>query len=380
MKKSILRTLLISSVAFGVLVGMVFPLYAHFFVQWKPGMLAWFTLGCLVAGASIGVFNYWLVNVVLLKKLRRIADVARAISNNDISHHCAIVSHDVIGEIVRSVNQMTDNLRTMIGQISDTSSQLSESTGLLQTVTDDTTHRVTHQQAETEQVAAAMNQMAATVQEVARNAGRAADVAKDADRDAQDGREVVTQTIDAITNLAGEVEKASETIRQLEADSNNIGVVLDVIRGIAEQTNLLALNAAIEAARAGEQGRGFAVVADEVRTLASRTSQSTQEIQTIIEQLQGRAQTRVSVDAAAKAGDALSAIAGAVSTISDMTGQIAGAAVEQQRVAEEVNGRIASISHTATEASLSVNQSHGASADLAQLAERLQLLLTQFRV
>src|SRR5690606_31968978 len=161
--------------------------------------------------------------------------------------------------------------------------------------TDHTTQGIHNQQTETDQVATAMNEMTATVQEVARNAQQAPDAAHRATNEASAGKRVVSQTIDAIDTLANEVQKAADVIHTLEIDSGNIGGILDVIRGIAEQTNLLALNAAIEAARAGEQGRGFAVVADEVRTLASRTQSSTQEIQQMIEKLQSGARQAVSV-------------------------------------------------------------------------------------
>jgi len=391
MNKSILRNLLYAFLAFGLAMGLIFPFYAQFFVEWKEGMRLWFIIGCLVAGASIGIFNYVLVNVVLMNKVRRIADVAHAVSANDISQHCTLQSADVIGEIVASVNRMTANLREMLGQIGNSTTALSGSIAALGTASEEVSERARRQRADTEQAAQALAEMNAMVQAVAQQAQEAAAAAGAADQAAQDGKLIIGQTIDAIFALAQDVEQAAGALQQLERQSQNIGMVLDVIRGIAEQTNLLALNAAIEAARAGEQGRGFAVVADEVRTLATRTQQSTLEIQGIIEQLQqgargtvqimnaGRNQAQASVEQARKAADALGRIADAVSGIARTTGEIAAAADDQQRVAGHASGNVTSISADAAATAAGVEQLAAAGADLRQLAGQLQELVARFR-
>ncbi len=391
MKKSILRNLLYAFLAFGLAMGLIFPVYAQFFVEWKEGMRVWFVAGCLVAGASIGICNYLLVSVVLMNKVRRIADVAQAVSENDVSQQCTLQSEDVIGEIVDSVNRMTANLREVLGQIGDSSSRLTSSIEALGNTSRDASIRVRRQQSDTEQAARALTEMTQMVHAVTQRAQEAAGAAQDADREAQGGRLIIGQTIDSIFALAEGVEQSAGALQQLEQQSQNIGMVLDVIRGIAEQTNLLALNAAIEAARAGEQGRGFAVVADEVRTLATRTQQSTHEIQGIIGQLQqgaqttvqlmtaGRSQAQASVEQARKAGDALAAIASAVSGIVRTTGEIAAAADDQQRVTENVNRNVVSISADATATAAGVEQLAVAGGNLQQLAAQLQGLVTRFR-
>lgn len=259
-----------------------------------------------------------------------------------------------LGDIASAFAGYTDKVQKIVDQITAKTDECTS--GLASGGSSDNASLFMKQKEEVDKVATAMNEMSATVHEVARNATEAAEAAQQADAETRTGKSVVSQAIEAIDLLASEVESAAQVIHKLEQDSDEIGAVLDVIRGIAEQTNLLALNAAIEAARAGEQGRGFAVVADEVRTLAQRTQQSTQEIQNMIERLQsgsqdavkameqGKNRAQAGVTQAAEAGTSLETIAAAVSTISDMNTQIATAAEEQSVVAEEINLNINSIS------------------------------------
>ncbi|BAZ93559.1 hypothetical protein TspCOW1_15020 [Thiohalobacter sp. COW1] len=392
MKPSILRNLLIACVGFGILMGAAFPVFAQFFVDWKDGMFTWFVAGCLTAGVVLGVVNYWLVNTILLSKLRRISEVANAIAQNDVSHTCTMESHDLIGEIITSFNQMADNLRSVIGEISGATAQLASAAEEMSAVTDEASRGVQQQQSEIEHVASAMNEMTTTVGDVAQNAANAAQHAQQADADAKGGALVATEALGGIDNLVNEMERAGGVIHKLETESENIGMVLDVIRGIAEQTNLLALNAAIEAARAGEQGRGFAVVADEVRHLASRTQQSTQEIQEMIERLQVGAtdavkvmqeaqnMARESAEQVEKAAESLGGIAAAVSQINDMNTQIASAAEEQSAVAGEINANVGNIRDVADKTAAGAQQTASASEELARLSATLQGLMGRFRM
>ncbi len=391
MKPSILRNLGIAFIAFGLAMGMIFPVYAQFFVEWKPGMKTWFIIGCLVAGTTIGIVNYILVKYVLLSKLRRIADVANAISAKDLSHSCGLQSDDVIGEIVDSFNNMTGTLRNMVSQVHKATEQLGGAAAQLSQSTEQSTQRVRQQQRETNHMVEAIHEMADSNRAVAESASEAVAAVDEANSNSHSGRRVVNQTIDDINRLASEMDQAAGVLAKLEADSENIGGVLDVIRGIAEQTNLLALNAAIESARAGEAGRGFAVVADEVRNLASRTQQSTQEINQMIERLQegarqavsvmqqSREQTHRSMEQAGQAGQALDAIAGAVDNISSMNTRIAAASEQQRASAETIERNVMAISDIAEESVEGAHQVSQASEELNLLAERLRSYVTDFK-
>ncbi|MGL5371822.1 MAG: methyl-accepting chemotaxis protein, partial [Plesiomonas shigelloides] len=259
-------------------------------------------------------------------------------------------------------------------------------------IAEQSSHGMQQQQSEVSQLATAMNEMQSTVQEVSRNTTDAASAAHQASNASDSGSKVVQDAIGSIERVASEIEHSGQVVQQLEQDSASISVVLDVIRNIADQTNLLALNAAIEAARAGEQGRGFAVVADEVRTLAQRTQDSTAEINKIIEVLQSRAaeagqamqisrqQMHTSVEQARNAGATIAQINQAVVRISDMNTQIASATEQQNSVTDELNRSIVTIHNASDEVAQGANQTAQACAELSQLAIHLQQVTNRFAV
>ncbi len=298
--------------------------------------------------------------------------------------------NDEISHLARAYNASTAKVAHLVNEVTNTTSDLGVVVGEYSTLSEHTNRGITQQQEKTSQVATAMTEMSATVHEVAQNTTQTAEAALKADEQAKSGQQIVGNTINSIERLAAEVDRAVETINQVEHDSERIGTVMDVIRGVAEQTNLLALNAAIEAARAGEQGRGFAVVADEVRTLAQRTQDSVKEIHEMIESLQsgvnqvvsvmevGKQRAEESVSNATEAGEALAAITQSVDTITSMSSQIATAAEEQSAVAEDINRNVVEINHLAEDTAGDAEKSSLANERLANYVENLLGLLGNF--
>ncbi len=356
----------------------------------KSAAMIWFSL---IAGMLLAVAAVLVSLRVIARPIAEIAsnlnEIAEGEGNLNVSLEAK--SEDEVGQLAHGFNKFVEKIRATIVTVNSSTAQLSAASEELSAVTVQTNQNVLQQQSEVEQVAAAMNEMAATVNEVAGNASQAADAAQQAMDATTSGRRVVEQTVETINGLAGEVGRAAEAIQTVESDSENISTILDVIKGIAEQTNLLALNAAIEAARAGEQGRGFAVVADEVRTLASRTQQSTAEIEGMIVSLQegsrnavavmqhSSEQAQLGVQQVSEAGDALNLITQAVGVINDMNALIASAAEEQSSVAEEMNRNVSSINQLADQTADGSQQTAAASEQLARLASDLQQLMGQFR-
>ncbi len=354
--------------------------------------------GFVITSFIIGVAFVLLALLVLNKIItRRLLDTVEAMQDiaegdGDLSKRLDEDGKDEIAQLAHAFNTFAGKMSMLLTEVNSATTQLASAAEQMSAVTEQTNSGISQQQIETDMVATAINQMVATVQEVARNAQNAASSAHEADARASEGRNVVDRTVNSINSLASEVDNVANSVNQLETDSEDIGTVLDVIRGIAEQTNLLALNAAIEAARAGEQGRGFAVVADEVRTLASRTQDSTNEIMEIIERVQGgarsvaeameagRTQAHESVKQAAQAGDALKAIAASVASINDMNTQIASASEEQSAVAEEVNRNVVNISQICQQSRQGSEQTSKSAGELAQLASQLQIMLGQFKL
>ncbi len=349
----------------------------------------------LIGGVALllGIGISTLLSLSIRRPLCNTCDAMEDIAQGegDLTRRLQTTGRDEVAQLAAAFNKFVERIQQTVARVGGSTTQLAAASEELSTITAVSKQSIDRQQQQTEQVVTAINEMTATVQEVARNAQNAAEAARQADGEARTGTEVVTATIDAIDTLAREVERAAEVIQQLEIHSNDIGQVLEVIRAIADQTNLLALNAAIEAARAGEQGRGFAVVADEVRTLASRTQASTKEIEETIAKLQngardavkvmaeGRGKALFSVEQAGKAGDALNSITRAVATISDMNAQIASAAEQQSAVAEEINKNVHTINAITEENAKGAEQTAESSDGLARLANELQQLVGQFR-
>jgi methyl-accepting chemotaxis protein len=329
----------------------------------------------------------------ILSGINQLNETMKRVSETqDLSLSVSTNSDDEVGEMANSFNDMLGKFRNLITAVNLSVDTVHEATDSLSKNIHLANSGVDSQIQQTDMVATAVTEMVATVDEIANNTNAAASKAEATNNNAISGKEGVTQTIAKIDELSEKLRESENIVHQLAKDSDTIGSVLDVIRGIAEQTNLLALNAAIEAARAGEQGRGFAVVADEVRTLASRTQDSTQEIETIISSLQGRTkeivshmaicrtQGKDSADQASSAGKMLEEITQDVSTIMEMNTAIASAIQEQSTVASEVNKHVVEIRDVAEQAGQISNQNAQMSEELSQQAAVLNKEVSQFKV
>jgi len=328
----------------------------------------------------------------LVAPIAKALAVAQQIAANDLSKPIEVDARDEPGRLLEALSVMQQNLRRTLGELGDSSTQLASTSEELTAVTEDSLRGVQRQNDEINQAATAINQMTAAVEEVARNASLASIAARDSSQSAENGRQRVGETVSVINELHEAVGVTAIEIDGLAVQVQGISGVLDVIRGIADQTNLLALNAAIEAARAGEAGRGFAVVADEVRALAHRTQQSTAEIEKMIASIQSGAgkavsamghsseRARASLDVAEAAGQALVEITAAIVQINERNMSIASATEEQAQVAREVDRNLTSIRDLSLQTSAGANQTSAASSELSQLAVGLNQLALRFRM
>ena len=318
--------------------------------------------------------------------------VADRVSSGDLTQNIHVTGSDEPAHLLIALKRMQDSLHETIEKISESSNMLASASEELHAVTEDTNRGLNQQSAEIDQAATAVNQMTAAVEEVARNAVNTADDSKAADKSTYQGREKVSQALESINRLVGNVSDTSEEVKLLAQNANEISQVLVVIRSIAEQTNLLALNAAIEAARAGEAGRGFAVVADEVRALAYRTQQSTGEIEKMIEGIQSGTDRAVdamnesqerangTLQVAREANDALDVIGEAIASINQKNLVIASASEEQAQVAREVDKNLVNIRDLSMQTSAGANQTNASSQELSRLAVDLHAMVSKFRL
>ena len=350
------------------------------------------TLAVVIGVLALVIYLFAGFYYAVVNSLNRIGEATRQIAEGNLQTRLTLQTRDELQQVASDFNGMTEAFQAVVGKISGATGQLATMAEETSVVTEQTNQSVQNQLKETTQVATAMNEMSATVQEVATNTANTSEAANEVTRQSAEGQRAMNDTISQIQQLSEKVEGAGEVIQQLELHSVEIGSILDVIKGIAEQTNLLALNAAIEAARAGEQGRGFAVVADEVRNLASKTQVSTEEINQMIDKLQsGSAEAvsavssskelaRMAVEQAAKTGEALSGITSAIQRVNDMSTQIASAAEEQSVVTEEINRNIVQINEMTEQTAVGAKQTSAASVDQTRLAAELQEMVSSFKV
>lgn len=344
------------------------------------------TLGITILLGSallITLLSLWLVNHQILNPIKQLITHITRLSQGEFTQTLRLQRQDELGHLVQAANSLRDSLVDTFSQIRHSTDQLDQASSELQHISGKMTDGTQDQFARTDLLATAMHEMSATAQDVAHNAATAAHAADQADQAAKEGEQVMQATINTITHMSQEIENTAGVIQRLDEDSRRISTVLEVIRTIAEQTNLLALNAAIEAARAGEQGRGFAVVADEVRTLAKRTADSTAEINKIIDKVQNGTQDAVqaiasgqqyseqSVTQVTQAGEMLRHITQAIGEIHNMNQQIATAAEEQTSVAEDISRNLVDIKDIATSNGENAQQTQHTSHQLQSISSEL---------
>ncbi|MBT3133732.1 methyl-accepting chemotaxis protein [Alteromonas sp. ALT199] len=351
-----------------------------------------FVIVVVIISIAVAAFIGYVTVRAITRPLYRVNELLTVASSGDLTHRLDDSAQDEFGLLARNCNTLIGNLKELITAINVRAEQLAAASEQTSAVTAQTTHSIQDQKSQIGQVATATTEMHSTSQLVVQNAEDTLSQIRHADAEAENVRQISLENKNTIEILSRDVQEAADVINKLHQDSASIGGILDVIRGVADQTNLLALNAAIEAARAGEQGRGFAVVADEVRTLASRTQESTQEINAMIEVLQagaekavsvmdqGKDQTAACVAQTEKATQALDIITDAVHKAHDVSSQIEQSAREQNTVSQEISEKLETIVGIAEETTAGAQQTSESSHEVARLAEELQQSIRQFKV
>jgi len=356
----------------------------------KEGINLQFIL--LIIGLILGIIAAWLISTIISKNLNTAVKAMRDVAEGegDLTRRLEVKGNDEISQLSSAFNTFSAKVAALVSEVADVSAQLSSASLKMSDLTEKTQQAMTIQLEKVGNVSTSMTMISQQVDEISHSTEKAAEISQQTDEESIEGGRIVNESISIVTQLKRDFEGATTTVKAVEDDAESIGGVLDVIQGIAEQTNLLALNAAIEAARAGEQGRGFAVVADEVRTLASRTQDSTLEIKAIIERLQtgsskavqvmehGTKQVQVSVDSTDSVGVSLEKISLSVAKMNTMNSQIAAATVEHLNVSTQVNQGVEDISSVAQEASEDVEHMADASRGVSNLTQKLQSLVGQF--
>lgn len=349
-------------------------------------------VGLLVIATTLTLLFAWLLTRSITLPIAQALDAAEEIAEGNLTRPIKVDGHDEAGRLLAAMAKMQDKLRDTLQRIAGSATQLASAAEELNAVTDESARGLTQQNNEIEQAATAVNEMTSAVEEVARNAVSTSEASRNATTSAGDGRDLVQETVSAIERMSGDVQATATLIGDLANESRDIGKVLDVIRGLADQTNLLALNAAIEAARAGEAGRGFAVVADEVRALAHRTQQSTSEIERMIGSIQAGTEHAVdsmrnsteraesTLNIAKGAGMSLDTINTAIVEINERNLVIASAAEEQAQVAREVDRNLVNIRDLSVQSATGAGQTSAASSELSRLAVDLNGMVGRFRL
>ena len=346
----------------------------------------------LIIASGLTVLFAWLLTNSITKPISKALEAAETIAEGNLTQPIHVDGSDEAGRLLAAMAKMQSKLRDTLQRISGSATQLASAAEELNSVTDESARGLTQQNNEIEQAATAVNEMTSAVEEVARNAVSTSEASKNATTSAGDGRDLVQETVSAIERMSADVQSTASLIGDLANESRDIGKVLDVIRGLADQTNLLALNAAIEAARAGEAGRGFAVVADEVRALAHRTQQSTSEIERMIGSIQTGTEHAVdsmrnsteraesTLNIAKGAGMSLDTINTAIVEINERNLVIASAAEEQAQVAREVDRNLVNIRDLSVQSATGASQTSAASSELSRLAVDLNGMVGRFRL